>query len=133
VSCRLSASARATILAHARCARPAECCGVLVGRPAAIVEAVPTRNLATRPDRFLIDPRDHIDARRLARRRSLDVVGFYHSHPHSAALPSETDVAEFAYPGALYLIVGLLERQPPDIRLYRFDEARFAEVALADG
>ena len=26
-----------------------------------------------------------------------DVVGFYHSHPHSAAVPSETDLAEATY------------------------------------
>jgi proteasome lid subunit RPN8/RPN11 len=64
-------------------------------------------NLADSPTRFLIDPRDHIEARRRARRRGLEVVGFYHSHPHSPPRPSSTDVAESTYTEAVQLIVSL--------------------------
>jgi proteasome lid subunit RPN8/RPN11 len=87
--------------------------------PGEIVEAVPTRNVADDPNRFLVDPKEHIDARREARRRGLEIVGFYHSHPHSAALPSATDRAEASYPGHLYAIVSLL-CEPAEIRIYRF-------------
>jgi proteasome lid subunit RPN8/RPN11 len=106
------------VVSHARDTSPAECCGVLLGSDRAVMEARPARNLATDPNRFLIDPRDHINARRDARGRGLDVVGFYHSHPHSAAVPSETDLAEASYPDHLYLIVGLAGDEP-DVRLYR--------------
>jgi len=67
-----------TIIEHAREAAPAECCGLLLGRGDEIVEAVRTRNIAAQPTRFLIDPKDHINGRREARRRGLEVVGFYH-------------------------------------------------------
>jgi proteasome lid subunit RPN8/RPN11 len=113
-------------IAHARETAPAECCGMLLGTPDVVMEARPARNLATDPNRFLIDPKDHIDARREARARAFDVVGFYHSHPHSAAVPSETDLAEASYPHHLYLIVGLAGEQP-DSRLYRLDDRGFRE------
>jgi len=69
---------------------------------------------------------------RNARCRGLDVVGFYHSHPRSAALPSETDLAEANYPHHLVLIVGLGPAdsgpRPPEIRLYEFSAGTFLQI-----
>lgn len=120
----------AAIVAHAREAAPDECCGVLLGRGDEIVEAVRARNVAEpATTRFLIDPKDHIDARRDARTRGLDVVGFYHSHPRSSAAPSDTDLAEAAYPGGLYVIVGL-GADRPEVRVFGFDNGNFHERPL---
>ena len=129
---RLSAAARASVVADARRARPAECCGILIGRPGEIVEAVATGNLSPDPSRFLIDPKGHIDARRGARAKALEVVGFYHSHPHSAAVPSPLDLDEVTYPDHLYLIVGLADPDAPEIRVYRMAHGQFVELALAE-
>jgi len=118
------------VVAHARETAPAECCGVLIGTAAAIVSAVRTGNLSAHPSRFLIDPADHLRARREARARGLDVVGFYHSHPHSDAAPSPTDLAEASYANHLYLIVGLAG-EAADVRLYRFTGESF-ELEIAD-
>ena len=110
------------VVAHARECRPAECCGLLVGEGERVLESVRAANAAETPTtRFLIDPRDHIAAQRAARGRQLDIIGFYHSHPHSTAYPSPTDLAELAYPGVVYLIVGL-QTDPPEIRLFRLGE-----------
>src|SRR5213593_4837429 len=99
---------RDDLVAHARETSPDECCGVLLGRGHEILEAVRARNVATSAaTRFLIDPKDHIDARREGRARGLEILGFYHSHPGGSALPSETDRAEASYPDSLYAIVGL--------------------------
>jgi proteasome lid subunit RPN8/RPN11 len=117
------------LVSHARETVPAECCGVLLGAPAVVMEARPARNLATDPNRFLIDPKDHIDARREARAHGLDVVGFYHSHPRSAAVPSPTDLEEASYPDHLYLIVGLASAQP-EIRLYRLTAGTYVELTF---
>jgi proteasome lid subunit RPN8/RPN11 len=116
---RISRDAYDAIVTHARETAPEECCGLLLGSPASIVEAARTRNIAEDPtSRFLIDPKDHIDGRRSARRRSLAVVGFYHSHLRSSAEPSARDRAEAGYPEDLYLIVSLLV-EPPDMRIFR--------------
>jgi proteasome lid subunit RPN8/RPN11 len=112
-----------TIIAHAREAAPAECCGLLLGRDGMVVEAVRTRNVAAdQLSRFVIDPKDHIDHRRQARQHGFEVVGFYHSHPQSPAVPSPTDRAEASYPDHLYLIVSLAQ-EPADVGLFRLDRA----------
>ncbi|HEY7290935.1 MAG TPA: M67 family metallopeptidase [Vicinamibacterales bacterium] len=122
------------IVAHARRISPEECCGILIGRSdeqsSEIVDATPARNISPRPTvRFLVEPRDHLDALRDARQRNLAVVGFYHSHPRTAPAPSETDLAEATYPNHLFLIVGL-RAEPPELRLYRFRDGNFHGVPL---
>jgi len=125
----LRRAALEAVVAHAREAAPAECCGLLLGNGDTIAEAPRARNLSPHLNRFLIDPKDHIDVRRDARGRGLDVVGFYHSHPHSAAAPSPTDVAEASYPDHVYLIVGLGEEEPA-VRLYRIEAGRYFELTF---
>ena len=117
----------AAVVRHAREALPTECCGLLLGDEGGVGEAVRTRNATDDPSRFVIDPADHIARRREARDRGLSVRGFYHSHPRSAAVPSATDREEAAYPGHLYLIVGLAS-DPPDLGLYQFDAGNFHQV-----
>jgi proteasome lid subunit RPN8/RPN11 len=108
------------VVAHAREAAPAECCGLLLGTGDMVVAAARTRNIANDPTRrFEVDPQDHIDVRRDARGRGLAVLGFYHSHP-----PSPTDVAEASYPDHLYLIVSLAAA-PPDVGLFRLEGGNF--------
>jgi proteasome lid subunit RPN8/RPN11 len=125
VNCKLRQSALDAIVRHAESAKPRECCGVLVGRDGEILQAVEARNLADDPNQYFLDPQDHIDIRRRARASGLAVVGFYHSHPHSAAQPSETDRAEASYPDHLYLIVGVR-----DVRLFRLTNGNFVETAF---
>jgi proteasome lid subunit RPN8/RPN11 len=128
----LPRAVRDDVIAHAREMAPAECCGLLVGSAREIVAAVRAANLADNPSRFLIDPKDHIRARREARARGLDVVGFYHSHPHSDARPSPTDLAEASYENSLYAIVGLTG-EAVDVRLYRFTGTEFEGISYVLG
>jgi proteasome lid subunit RPN8/RPN11 len=126
---RIRQAALEAIVAHAREDAPVECCGLLVGRGSSIEKAVRARNLSTSPTRFLIDPKDHIDARRAARALGVEVLGFYHSHPRSPAVPSPTDVAEAAFPEAVHLIVSLLDGGA-DARLFRIDGSSVVELPL---
>jgi proteasome lid subunit RPN8/RPN11 len=125
----LPGEVEAAILAHARQAIPAECCGLLLGLADTIVEARPARNVAEDPmRRYLIDPADHLQALRTARERSLDVVGAYHSHPRSLATPSPTD-REAGFSHFLFLIVGL-GADPPEFRAWHWDDGNFTAVPL---
>lgn len=118
------------VVAHAREAAPAECCGLLLGTGNMVVAASPTRNIAADPSRrFEIDPQDHIDVRRDARGRGLAVLGFYHSHPRSPALPSPTDLAAASYPDHLYLIVSLAS-PTPDVGLFRLEDGNFRATSF---
>ena len=121
---------RDRLIAHAREEFPRECCGILLGRGDEIVEARRARNVASSPaTRFVIDAKDHIDARRDGRALGLEILGFYHSHPHGAAVPSATDVAEAAYPGSVYAIIGL-SADAPELRVFAFADGNFHERPL---
>ena len=100
---------RAQMLAAARAAHPAECCGLIIGArngedfaATALHEA---RNLADRADRFEIDPADHFAALKAARAAGARVIGCYHSHPNGVAQPSATDLAGAGEAGFVWLIV----------------------------
>jgi len=114
------------VVAHAREEAPAECCGLLLGRGNEIHTARRTRNAAEQPTRFFIDPQDHIDGRREARAQELDVVGFYHSHPHSPPEPSATDRDEAHYPDHLFMIVSLAGADP-EVKLFALEQGNFRE------
>jgi proteasome lid subunit RPN8/RPN11 len=111
----IPAGVRAAMVAHARREAPKECCGFLVGASREVAFALELTNVHRRSrTRFRVDPRDHIDVRRVLRRMtpSLDVLGVYHSHPAGGATPSRTDLAEALYPDWLYVIIGLAGGRP---------------------
>lgn len=115
------------ILAHCRQAAPAEACGLLVGRGRHITRAVPTENADASPTRFAIPPDAHFAALRAARREGLEVIGAFHSHPHSPAVPSATD-RDAAFPDFLVLIATLVA--PPAVRAWSLVDGNFTEVVL---
>ena len=123
----LSRGAHDDIVAHAREAAPAECCGLLVGVGEVVTSTIRTKNLSPDANRFELDPGEHIRARRELRSRGLEVLGFYHSHPRTPAVPSATDLAEALYPEHVYLIVSV-RAEPAEVRLYRLGTDRFEEL-----
>jgi proteasome lid subunit RPN8/RPN11 len=129
---RISRAVLDDLVAHAIDCRPAECCGVLIGRDQHILEVVRSPNLSADPNRYELDPQVHISARRDARARGLDVLGFYHSHPHSEARPSRADLAESSYDDVLYLILGASEGGV-EARVFVFEHGTCAEVRLTVG
>jgi len=96
--------------AHGEQAYPHECCGAVLGLPVAdgwrvesLVRAVNTRAGAA-TDRYEIAPAELVKIAREARRRGLEIAGFYHSHPDHAAQWSSTDLAEAHWLGCAYVI-----------------------------
>ena len=118
------------LLAHARREAPNECCGLLIGCEGRIDEAVPARNVDEHPARYRIDPADHFATIRRVRREGRAIVGAYHSHPNTSAVPSEADVSEAYDPALLYLIISLREQDKADVRGYRIADGNFHEVPL---
>ena len=120
----LPRAAEDEIIAHAQRTAPEECCGLLVGRADRIARVVASRNSATDPTkRFVVEPQDYFDTIRQARRESLEVIGVYHSHPRSAAIPSATDRAE-AFEDFFFVIVGM-STNPPEITAWRWAGGNF--------
>ena len=102
---------------------------MLIGTDADILDSRAAANLADDPlRRYLIDPRDHLRAIREARARGLQVIGAYHSHPRSAAVPSATDAAE-GFGDFVFVIAGLAA-EPPELTAWRWADGNFAAVPL---
>lgn len=95
------------VLRHAAETLPEECCGLLLGRPGEVLEAVPAANVASdRLRRYQVDPAAHFAAIRLSRATGVEVIGAYHSHPRGPAVPSDTDRAEaFEDPTFVHLLI----------------------------
>ena len=127
---QISREAIGEMIAHAQDEAPNECCGLLIGTPGKISRVARARNRQASPTRYLIEPEDHFGALRAARAVNLAVVGAYHSHPASAAVPSETDLAEGTYPEFVYVIVSLANGRGPDVRGYRLTAGGFSNVTL---
>jgi proteasome lid subunit RPN8/RPN11 len=130
-SIRVPDAVRRAILAHARSARPLECCGLLVGRRREVLFAYPVRNMAASAARFEVDPRAHVDLRRVVRQLvpPLAIVGAYHSHPSGSASPSPSDIEEALYDDWTHLIVGLGGGRAR-LAAYRIRQGRVRPLAL---
>lgn len=83
-----------------------ECCGLLLGRGAAVSKLVLANNVAAEPSRhFEIDPAVLIAAEKLARQGGPSILGYFHSHPNGLARPSAQDAASAADDGRVWLIL----------------------------
>jgi proteasome lid subunit RPN8/RPN11 len=126
----LAAGVAQQITSHAREAAPRECCGLLLGTSSRIDESVRTRNVDPRPNRFQVDPAEHIAWNRRLRGTGRTVVGVYHSHPASPAEPSASDIAEAHYREFIHLIVSLASIAAPSIRAFRIIDGGVRAVTL---
>jgi proteasome lid subunit RPN8/RPN11 len=124
------------IVAHARRDSPNECCGLLLGKEGEVTAAVPITNVAADPRRrYELSPAEHIAQIKQGRERSssgstIDVVGVYHSHPHTRAEPSPTDLRE-AWPNFVYVIAGpVVESNDVPVRGFFLEETILNEVEL---
>ena len=102
----LTSGTLATLIEEAATAHPCECCGLLLGQGARVLEIRAVANVHAQPERhFEIDPAALIAAHRAARGGGLQVLGYYHSHPNSRAQPSATDRALANGDGRIWAIV----------------------------
>ncbi len=104
----LSDAQAKSIVEHAQAEYPREACGVIAGTSERAAEIIPIPNTADDPLRaYVMEPRALVAAFARLEQRHLELIGFYHSHPHSDPIPSPSDVQLATYPGIPYLIVGL--------------------------
>jgi proteasome lid subunit RPN8/RPN11 len=125
------------IFAHARLARPFECCGLIGGANGRATSIHPLRNVAGNPQiSYEAAPEELFAAQKQMRERGEQLLAIYHSHPRSTEpAPSETDVRLAYYPAAIYLIIGLGGAKPV-MRGFRISERdktwQQVEYAVAD-
>ena len=120
---------------------PHECIGILLGRQQdnhrVVLEVFPIENAWNKAEanpyeagpedstrnRSLVDPRDYLRAEQEARKRGMDIVGFYHSHPDHPARPSEFDRRN-AWPWFSYVILAVENGVPREMTAWVLSEDR---------
>ena len=123
------------IVAHCYDGLPDEACGLLAGPmiggvPTGVISAVyPCRNADASARTYTVDGRDYLRATRDAESRGHEIVGVWHSHTHTDAYPSPTDVRQAVDPMWVYVIVSLRD-EVPMLRAYRIREGSVAECQV---
>ena len=118
------------IIAHARQDAPNECCGIIAGRNGTANKLYRAINAEASPYRYNVDPKDLLRIYRDIDGNGWDVLAIYHSHTHTEAYPSPTDVRLAAWPDAYYLIVSLQDDTNPVLRAFRIRDGKVAEEEL---
>jgi [CysO sulfur-carrier protein]-S-L-cysteine hydrolase len=132
---------RDALVAQARAEYPNESAGLIIGDgPAAAggraLRFEATRNKAASPLRYEIDPDDLYRLTVATDDADEAFWAIVHSHTHTPAVPSPTDIGLAFYPDALYLLVSLSDEEAdpatgaPSVRAWRIVEGEVHEVSL---
>jgi [CysO sulfur-carrier protein]-S-L-cysteine hydrolase len=136
----LPAALQSELVTQAVAADPDEACGILAGRDNRVERVFPVRNSADEVEagrgvfrdrssgepaagrkavHYYMDPRDQLRVYNEIDALELEVVGYYHSHTHSEARPSATDIRLASDLEVVYVLVGLEDRERPSVRAWR--------------
>jgi proteasome lid subunit RPN8/RPN11 len=134
---RLTESQHAIVVGSCYDGLPDEACGLLLGplgadgQPTGVVtEARPCRNADASARTYTVEPRDLLAAMRAAEARGDEIIGVWHSHTHTDAFPSPTDVKQAVDPAWIYPIISLRDSAPV-LRAYRIVDGEIGEVRVA--
>jgi len=125
------------IVAHALEKDPNECCGILAGQDGRVTRLYRVTNVEHSPYRYSMDPKDLLVINREIDDSGSELLAIYHSHTHSEAYPSATDVrmatwpdGKSIWPEAYYILVSLLDKNSPAIRAFRIEDGTINEEEL---
>lgn len=127
----LAPDAYRSMIAHAITGYPLEACGLLGGVSGSgrIDAFTSAHNTDESAKTYAIGPAGFADAEAVFAPRGLDVIGVMHSHTHTDAYPSPTDIDRADNPfleGWKYVIVSLRD-EVPVLRSYLLDGREVVE------
>ena len=124
----IPAEIRDAMVQHALEEDPNECCGILAGAGGMVLHHYRITNTEKSPYRYSMDGRELNQVLRELDDYGWEMQVIYHSHTHSPAYPSDTDVRLAAnWPDPYYLLVSLMDKQSPDVRLFIIADGKVAE------
>ena len=118
------------MIAHAREDAPNECCGIIAGkdgRPTKLYRAI---NAEASPYRYSVDTKDLLRIHREVDANDWEFLVIYHSHTHTEAYPSPTDVRLATWPEAHYVLVSLMDEGKPAVRAFRILDGAISEEPI---
>jgi proteasome lid subunit RPN8/RPN11 len=137
---RLTHAQYETVVSHCFDGFPDEACGLFAGPLVAgatagtgeVTAAYPCKNADQSARTYTVDSRDYLAAMRDAESRGDEIIGVWHSHTHTDAYPSPTDVRQAVDPAWWYAIVSLKHGEPV-LRAFQIQAGTIAEVPVQVG
>ena len=122
---------RQAMVMHATFEFPNEACGLLAADQAGDIRmCYSLTNADASSTSYTIDPIEHFRAMQHAARNGWELIAAFHSHPHGPAVPSETDRRLAFKSDWLYVIVGMVDSENPEVRAYRIRNGTATEESL---
>ena len=109
---------------------PNECCGLIAAEDGDPVRVFPMRNADASPATYRLDGKEQLEVFEELDAKGWELWAIYHSHTHSDAYPSETDIKLAFYPEARYLLLSIADRANPVIRSFRILDGQVEEEEL---
>jgi proteasome lid subunit RPN8/RPN11 len=130
----MSSEVHDRMIAHAYAGLPLEACGLFAGSPigegdAEVVHFYPTENEAASSKVYTVPAGAFLRADRDAEDRGWQLLGVMHSHTHTEAYPSPTDVRQAPDESWHYVIVSLRD-DLPSLRSYRIVDGEVTEESV---
>jgi [CysO sulfur-carrier protein]-S-L-cysteine hydrolase len=125
---RLRSDVHLQMVGHCLDGLPLEACGLIGGDPSTGLASLcyPTANEAASAKLYTVPAIEHLRADRDADAKGLEIIGVFHSHTHTDAYPSPTDVAQAPDPTWHYVLVSLRDVAPV-VRSYRIVDGKITE------
>lgn len=110
------------MIEHSQADVPNECCGLIGGVGEEAKSLHRAKNKAASPLRYEIDSVEQLKIYKTILDAGEDIVGIYHSHTKTAAIPSQTDInLANGWPDPVYFIVSLESPDEPYVRGFRIN------------
>jgi proteasome lid subunit RPN8/RPN11 len=109
---------------------PNECCGILAGESGEVKKLYRMTNPEASPYRYRMDSKELLNVYNEIDDQGWEILAIYHSHTHSEAYPSATDIRLATWPDSLYLLISLLDKQKPILRAFHIQNGEVSEESI---
>jgi proteasome lid subunit RPN8/RPN11 len=110
---------------------PNEACGLIAAEADVPVRVFPMTNANASSDTYRFDGKEQFVVFDEVDERGWEIWAIYHSHTHSEAYPSETDVRLAFYPDSRYLVLSVADREHPVLRSFFIRDGEVTEEEMS--
>ncbi|MFL2626774.1 MAG: M67 family metallopeptidase [Dehalococcoidia bacterium] len=127
------------MIQHSIQENPNECCGLIKINIEKKQKVYRMTNVDKSPYRYRMDPKELLDTLTEIESDGGRLYAIYHSHTHSEAYPSDTDVriatwpdGTSVWPDVYYFLVTLQDQNNPYARAYEINDGEISEVEITN-